>query len=297
MTSHLRRGIVAASLSLAALLGVATSAAGGEFESYGDVSDDHRAVSLHVRETEGDARRNETIPAGERLFEYMRTVACREAAGMWVIGNPDGTCPAGIDAAGQAACEGDSIVLPMWRRERATPASPWGNWVQIDVGGCGADLLPELTAEDFRRLPIPAPVLTLQPDRGWVLVNKETVVMTDPTPATLTTNLLGYDIQVEATPTTFTYDFGDGTAPLVTTSPGHAWPDHDTAHVYGSPGTTSITLTTTWSGRYLIEGTTQWRDVDGTAQTTTTSTPFTIEERTSRLVAQLCSATPRPPDC
>ncbi|GAA4623020.1 hypothetical protein GCM10023113_06310 [Cellulomonas oligotrophica] len=263
----------------------------------GEVSTDRRAIHLNAAVAEKESRDNDVVAPAERLFEYMRTVACREAAGMWVVGNADGTCPAGIDAAGQAACEGDSIVLPMWRRERATPASAWGNWVQIDVGGCGADLLPELTAEDFRRLPIPAPVLTLQPDRGWVLVNKETVVMTDPTPATLTTNLLGYDIQVEATPTTYTYDFGDATAPLVTTSPGHAWPDHDTAHVYGSPGTTSITLTTTWSGRYLIEGTTEWRDVDGTAQTTTTSDPFTIEERTSRLVAQLCSATPRPPDC
>ncbi|TQL02058.1 PKD domain-containing protein [Cellulomonas sp. SLBN-39] len=284
--------------SIVALIALmASPALAGLPDVSGVVGEDNQSAYLHARESEAASKRNSAIPAGERLFEYMRTVACREAAGMWVIGNPDGTCPPGVGAAGAAACEGDSIVLPMWRRERATPASAWGNWVQIDVGGCGADLLPELTAEDFRRLPIPAPVLTLQPDRGWVLVNKETVVMTDPTPATLTTNLLGYDIQVQATPTTYTYDFGDGTAPLVTTSPGHAWPDHDTAHVYGAPGSVSITLTTTWSGRYLIEGTTQWRDVDGTAQTTTTSDPFTIEERTSRLVAELCSATPRPPDC
>ncbi|MBO9556863.1 MAG: hypothetical protein J7523_20015, partial [Cellulomonas sp.] len=68
-------------------------------------------------------------------------------------------------------------------------------------------------------------------------------------------------------------------------------------HQYEHPGTTTITLTATWTGRYLIDGTTTWHTINGTATTTTTSTPLTIEERTSRLVATHCHTQPTPPDC
>ncbi|WP_207800001.1 hypothetical protein [Cellulomonas wangleii] len=184
----------------------------------------------------------------------------------------------------------------MWRRERATAASPWGEWTDIDAGGCGVDLLPVLTAEDFRRLPLPAPPLTLQPDRGWVLVNIETIVYTDPAPVTLRTELLGYGVTVEATPRSWTYDFGDGHT-LRTTSPGRPHPQHDVFHEYEHPGTTAITSTAEWTGRYQVDGSAVWRDVDGTATTTATTTPFTVEERTSRLVGDLCTDRPTPPDC
>ncbi|MFC0644056.1 PKD domain-containing protein [Cellulomonas phragmiteti] len=153
-----------------------------------------------------------------------------------------------------------------------------------------------MTQEDFRSLPLPAPTLTLQPDRGWVLINIETIVSTDPAPVTLRTDLLGYGVTVQATPTRWEYHFGDGHT-LTTDSPGHPYPHHDTFHRYQQPGTYAITLTAQWTGRYQIDGSPIWRDINGTALTTTTSAPFTAEERTSRLVAGPCTATPTPPDC
>jgi hypothetical protein len=154
-----------------------------------------------------------------------------------------------------------------------------------------------MTVEDFRRLPLAPPVLHLQPDRGWVLVNKETIVTTEPTEQTFRTDLLGHGIDVVARPDTFTYDFGDGTDTLVTRSAGHPWPDHDTFHLYEELGTVQITLTTSWKGQYRIDGTTQWRDVIGTAETSVTSAPFTVEERRSHLVSGLCTDIPKPDDC
>ncbi|MBO3093613.1 hypothetical protein KKR89_10140 [Cellulomonas dongxiuzhuiae] len=217
---------------------------------------------------------------------------------MWTRGSADGTCPELANLAGviQQCEDGDSMVLPMWRQTRATPAAAWGPWEQIDAGGCGVDLLPVLTEADFRLLPLPTPALTLQPDRGWVLVNIETIVSTDPTPVTLRTELLGIGVTVEATPTRWTYDFGDGHT-LSTRSPGHPYPHHDVFHEYETPGTTTITLNAEWTGRYQIDGSPIWRDINGTANTTTTSPPFTVEERTSRLVADLCTDRPTPPDC
>ena len=65
----------------------------------------------------------------------------------------------------------------------------------------------------------------------------------------------------------------------------------------GSSVEVAITLTTTWTGRYRLVGTEEWSDVAGTALTPTTGAPFTVEERTSRLVDGLCTDVPRPPDC
>jgi len=198
-----------------------------------------------------------------------------------------------VPQTGTLTCETD-LVAPTWRR-LVNPAGTATAWERLDEGSCGP-VMPVLTVEDFRSLPIPAPVLRLQPDRGWVLVNIETIVMTDPTPVPLRTTLGGFGIDVEAMPRSFTYDFGDGHR-LVTRSPGQAHPDHDTFHEYEAPGTYAITLTAEWAGRYRVDGDPTWREVTGTATTSTTSAPFTAEERTSRLVADLCTDRPQPPDC
>ncbi|MFC0716121.1 hypothetical protein, partial [Cellulomonas biazotea] len=195
------------------------------------------------------------------------------------------------------ACIDGPPVLPLWRQARAAATDPWPtDWTLAYGYSCPEDAVPPMSEADFRRLPLAAPVLRLQPDRGWVLVNKETIVMTDPTAQTLRTDLLGYGIDVIATPTLYTYDFGDGHT-LATTSPGNPYPDHDTFHRYENLATVTITLTTTWTGRYRVDGTTVWHDIPGTAQTTTTSTPFTIEERRARLVDDLCTDIPQPTDC
>ncbi|MCC2333619.1 PKD domain-containing protein [Cellulomonas wangsupingiae] len=282
----------------AAGLVVVTGSASNAVEVRGNFDQNGQYAELMVPANEQLARSNRSIAPELRLADYERAPYCREAAGIWVMGFADGACAPGADLAQTAVqCdEGDTMVMPMWMRTRATPTSPWSEWDDIDAGGCGIDLLPVMTEADFRRLPIPAPTLTMQPDRGWVLINIETITYTDSTPITLRTDLLGYGITVEATPTRWTYDYGDGHT-LTTTSPGHTYPDHDVFHEYEHPGQAAITLTAEWTGRYQIDGNPTWRDINGTATTTTTTAPFTIEERTSRLVSDLCTDTPKPPDC
>jgi hypothetical protein len=194
-------------------------------------------------------------------------------------------------------CDGDTPVQPLWRRDRESPAAAWGRWQMVAGWACPADLLPTLTAEDFRRLPIVPQVIQMQPDRGWVLVNKETIVLTDAAEQPFRTDLFGYGIDVIATPTHYSWDFQDGTKALSTNSAGHAYPDFDVFHVYGEPGTAAVTLTTTWSGRYRVDGDDAWRDVVGTAETTSTSAPFEVVERRSHLVAEDCDAHPDQPGC
>ncbi|ROS30743.1 hypothetical protein [Cellulomonas sp. PhB150] len=180
-------------------------------------------------------------------------------------------------------CGDDEPQEPWWSRTRTDPAAAWGAWAQRTDWYCPVDLLPTLTLEDFRRLPISPSSLTIQPDRGWVLVNKETIAYSDGDEQTLRTEVLGVGVDVVVKPESFTWTFGGG-APFTTKGPGHPYPKHDVAQAFTHLGKAAITLTTTWSGRYRVDGSAQWRDVAGTATTTTTSQPFEVVERRSVLV-------------
>jgi len=231
-----------------------------------------------------------------RLSEYARDVICDVVND--VLTTPlNGPCATNVGAVEIPDCEGQPPVLPLWRRTRTTPAGPWSAWENILLWTCPQNAMPELTLTDFRRLPIAPSPLTVQPARPQVLVNLPTIVYTDPITQAFTTDLLGYPVEVDATPTSFTWDFGDGTDPVTTTSPGHPYPDHDVAHPYTRPGTYTITLTTTYAGRYRMAGTTTWLPVTGTATTTTTSPPITAVDAPSRLVAGDCATHPDPDHC
>lgn len=113
---------------------------------------------------------------------------------------------------------------------------------------------------------------------------------------TLRTELLGYDFEVQATPSSYRWDFGDG-HPVTTSTPGRPYPAKDVAHTYRRAGTQHVTLTVTWSGRYRVVGTTGWQDVEGTATTTASTPEFTVVERRSRLVTGTCDEEPDAAGC
>jgi len=194
--------------------------------------------------------------------------------------DPNGiVCTYGIFVAPE--CEVGKPVQPQWTRHRDSADAPWGQWVNTSGWSC-SDQQVVLTAADFRRLPLPKPALTVQPDRGWVLVNKETVVYSSDEPATLRTTLAGHKLEVEATPAAFDWVFGDG-GKLHTTDPGKAWPHQTVEHTYSKLGSAKVSVTATWTGRYRVAGATTWRDVVGTAATTATSNEFQVVERRAYL--------------
>lgn len=268
------------------------------------------AIELSAREAARLLQEAQGATPEQVLVRYMRAPLCDAGAGgAPTPGTPVGDvvggdphlpgCAANNATLHPLVCDTGPATLPLWRQTRPTTTTTWTGlpWTMVRGYGCPEDVVPPMTAEDFRRLPLPAPTLTVQPARSWVLVNKPTIVYTDATPVRLQTDLLGHPVEVEATPSRFTYDFGDGSAPLTTTSPGAPWPNHDTSHVYRQLGSRSITLTTTWSGRYRPVGTTVWHTVPGTATTTVTSPTFTVQELRSHLVAGTCDEQPAAPGC
>ena len=122
------------------------------------------------------------------------------------------------------------------------------------------------------------------------------VAATHPT-QTHTVTLLGHDITVTLTATSYTWSWGDGTPDLTTTSPGMPWqegmdPNTDPAlirHYYKAhngwksfldgpypSATRTITLTTTWAGTATNPFTGDTQTINGLVTTTETTGPFPL---------------------
>jgi hypothetical protein len=121
-----------------------------------------------------------------------------------------------------------------------------------------------MTAADFRRLPLPAGQVIVEPGNGRTLINIPTNVLVQAPRVVLTTTLLGLQVRVRATATTYRWVFGDG-GTLTTSDPGARYPELRTAHTYLDPGPYTLTLTTTYAGEYSVRGG-PWLPIDGTAQ-------------------------------
>ncbi|WP_324649883.1 hypothetical protein [Georgenia sp. H159] len=142
-----------------------------------------------------------------------------------------------------------------------------------------------VSREDVQSLLVSPGSLEIQPDQPWVLVNTDTIVLTDSAEHVLVTQVLGYDVDVRVTPVLFTWDFGDGSPPLTGTDPGAPWPNHTVSHAYGEAGVVSISLRTEWDAAFRVEGTSAWIPVTGRAVTTLTSEPVEVVTATPRLTA------------
>jgi hypothetical protein len=146
---------------------------------------------------------------------------------------------------------------------------------------------PELTEGDVRRavseIPMPALRVTVQP-AGRTLVNVPTILHTDPRPVRESITLLGHDIDVEATPTGYTWHHGDGTS-RTTTRPGRPYPAKDVTHTYQrTADQVSIRVDTTYTVRYRVDGG-AWTPLGQPLTATGAATPLEVAEAAPVLVS------------
>ena len=110
----------------------------------------------------------------------------------------------------------------------------------------------------------------------FVIFKQPMMVWTSPDKQTFNITLLGTPIEVEATPVSFNWDWGDGQS-FETTDPGTPYPNYTVSHAYEVTGDGYvIRLRTSWSARWRIAGQSQWHQVNGTVTTTETSSPFNL---------------------
>ncbi|WP_323794436.1 PKD domain-containing protein [Nocardioides sp.] len=106
----------------------------------------------------------------------------------------------------------------------------------------------------FRSLTWPQSDLVIQPPGGQTLVNFATNFYTDnDQPSRQSVSLLNQDVLIEATPTSYTWRFGDGTTSS-TSTPGAAYPALEVTHDYATVGAFAPSLDTTYTGRYRLNG-------------------------------------------
>ncbi|WP_157979853.1 PKD domain-containing protein [Kribbella monticola] len=118
---------------------------------------------------------------------------------------------------------------------------------------------------------------------GRTLVNLDTIVYTDESKVSVkTVDLLGFAVVVEATPVSYTWDFGDGVV-VTTTTPGKAYPAKEITHKYMKRGSVKVTLTTNYAARYDVAGT-GWQYVDGTVPIAGPATALLVREAVPVLV-------------
>lgn len=155
-----------------------------------------------------------------------------------------------------------------------------------DDSGDTENIVPlRVTREDFASLPIEAGQVSVQPGRGWVLVNQPTVVWSDASPHVLTASVLGVAVEVLATPVAWAWDFGDGTPILRTTDPGAPWPEETVSHVYREAADRArISVETEWRGQFRRLGADGWQDVVGTVTTTSALDPIDVLTAEPRLI-------------
>lgn len=172
-------------------------------------------------------------------------------------------------------------------RSRQTGNSDWGTWQPLSPAECvtpGEDDLIDNVRTTFAEMTITPSPVTVIDGRGWTFVQIDTVIYSDNEPQTLATTVGGTQVELRATPVEWRWDFGDGSKPVTTTTPGGPYPDRSVSHVYTRLGTYSVTLTTTWRGQWRVDGEAEWRDVDGQNSTTSTSEQFTTHEVRTHLV-------------
>lgn len=183
-------------------------------------------------------------------------------------------------ANGEFTCEDGSDPRPaVIYRTRPVGTKEWSVW-RLAEPLCPSpedDLATEL-AREIRTLKIPPRHARIAPVTTWFTVQIPMTYFTDAGAERLEVTVLGTDVELELTPSSYSWDPGDGSAPIVTTKTGAPYPDQTVTHTYTKVGTYRVTLTTTWRGRFRVAGATTWRDIEGTGSTTHTSSPFETRE-------------------
>lgn len=142
------------------------------------------------------------------------------------------------------------------------------------------EVTPGIVGAAFRRIPLPAAELIVQPPGGRTLVNFETNFYTERDEFTRAVTLLGRRVVLRIWPERFGWRFGDGHIRW-TSTPGAKYPDLEVTHRYLQAGRVMPSVATTYAAQFRVGGG-PWRDVAGTV--TIPGTPEGLRVVTARPV-------------
>lgn len=113
-----------------------------------------------------------------------------------------------------------------------------------------------LVQSETRHLPFPGFQVQIEP-AGKTLVNLETNVYTVSKPFVRTVTILTWPVKIRATPTSYKWNFGDGTT-QTTNTPGAPHPNALVTHKYkdrhAEGGAVKVSVTVTYDTWYKLQG-------------------------------------------
>jgi hypothetical protein len=197
------------------------------------------------------------------------------------------------DAATPAQLPTDPTITTMASEQR----DPDGTWRLIGTDCLVQGARPQVTAllvmQQLRKL-VPHPAIGVAPPGGATLVNIQTLLWAE-TPAEQslgTVTLLGHRVALRVHVDRVDWDFGDGSTDTTDTPE----PRYDPAdgcrtvtcpgywgHVYRATGSTRVTATVTWSGRYRVDGG-AWQDIPNTVTGPAATTDLVVRQARGILV-------------
>jgi hypothetical protein len=146
----------------------------------------------------------------------------------------------------------------------------------------GPQVTPGRVLSAFRRIPLPAGKLSIQPPGGKTLVNFDTIFSTTASDLTRTIRLLGHRVDLRISPTAYVWNHGDDTS-QTTDGPGRPYEQGVDMEEYVTHQYTDADVTVrpsvdvTYGATYRVDGG-PWQDVVGTVTITGLTAQLRIVE-------------------
>ncbi|MGZ5372672.1 MAG: hypothetical protein ACXWXC_00160 [Aeromicrobium sp.] len=174
----------------------------------------------------------------------------------------------------------------------------WGGFACLDLADgtkqCfGQPAIPppvtpdELTSGDIlsaiKQIGLPSLKINIQPGNE-TLVNLDTIFYARPQPFRRSVDLLGFDIDLVATPVRYTWRHGDGTS-HATSGPGRPYPSKDVVHRYAkSAKNLRPRVDVTYGVRFRVDGG-AWQDLSQTLQASGPTGDLDVKDATPVLTS------------
>ncbi|WP_188715228.1 hypothetical protein [Agrococcus terreus] len=191
-----------------------------------------------------------------------------------------------------AACEADAVSEIAAGRCQVTAID--------NRGSLPSDSVDPITIEDLAAFRPIVGELVVEPD-GWGVVGTPTNFYATAESHTMQGDLLGSAVTVRWTPTTYAFDYGDGTTQTTEGSgaawsgTGEQWTETSTSHAYSSRDDVTASLTVTFTAEVDAGG--GWFQVPGSLPVEAPAVPVKVFEVDTVLTAGDCAAAPTAPGC
>jgi len=164
---------------------------------------------------------------------------------------------------------------------------------------------PGITIRDVASFRPELATLSSEPN-GWAVRGLDANILATGGSSVRTGELFGVVAEVRFTPVAYLFDYGDGSAPLSTSTPGSTWAalgldEFDptpTSHVYTASGTYTVSLLVDYAAEYRIGGSGAFTPIPGTLAIPSAPIDIVVaDSAATALVDRDCTSDPRGPGC